>query len=438
MPYCPREPPSHQEDVTDDDKDKNNSQDVPQENKPGFNVYEHCHRLAWHRTYTKLVAYLNTYGNWPHYTDREHKTLFTWLYRQRDHYRSGKLSDEEKKKLNDIGFSWKGSFSKGGWRPRDKRIATSSTNDQGSSTPSIPSPEQPVDVVMDTSNDCNNNNNNNNNPNHEANYENFDHSKNNQNEGNNRNERNETKHDDDDDNDGNYHHDDLSSCCSDIVYNHSDDEDEDEKCQDEEDEGVDTNIQQVSSHPIVPVVTSSRGAAQNGGQPSQQNQDTIVADTIASSSIPLQQSTIRTTVARLPTGDEEDHRALSGISGLESVSLWVANQQIQLRRVSEEELRQLDQTGVPSLDLPPITTMGIGGDRQVDVGEGDRKVSATGVNGIVGDAREDETRVIANSPTPGEHVVQQEPDGCGSSSPRSRNRRRMDPPESHVSKRLRR
>ena len=57
--------------------------------------------------------------------------------------------------------------------------------------------------------------------------------------------------------------------------------------------------------------------------------------------------------------------------------------------------------------------------------------------GSFGDAHGNDEMATMNSPTTVEHVVQQEPDGRGSSSPPgSRKRRGIDPPESHVSKRL--
>ena len=241
-------------------------------------------------------------------------------------------------------------------------------------------------------------------------YENVDHAQNGQDEEGRRHEPTKVKHDSDYDSDN-------PISRTDIFYDHQDDEDDEDE---DEDECADAgnqephNIEQDPSHLYEPGVTSSGSDAQNDDNPSQHDQDTIVADRIESSSLPLQQGdTIRTTVARLPSGHEEDHQTTPGLSGLESMSLWVANEQIYLRRVSEEELRRL-----AAASLPNIPTTGGSIDRQGDVGDGDdRKMAATVVgDGIFDDAPEDDKIVTTNSPTAVEHEVRQESDWCGSSS----------------------
>ena len=118
------------------------------------------------------------------------------------------------------------------------------------------------------------------------------------------------------------------------------------------------------------------------------------------------------------------------MSGLGSMCLWLANRKIHLRRVSEEELRQLANTGLP--DATAIRNIG---SQQGGVDEDDRKMPATVFHdGIFGNLLDNDNMVAANSPITVEHVVQQKVVRCASLSSVSRKRRRMDPPESGASK----
>ena len=439
-PYRPRGSRAQKDGCPGDSE--NNDGDADSKQTAVFNYRDTQHEKAWSSKYSELITYLEKHKVWPKHSDRESCALYRWLSQQRYCCRKGRMAVHEKKKLDDLGFSWQGAFAGSPWCLGGPQMANSTMAKQGSSVRSGQDAQDSVDDEMERSDDHNDNDNDNDNDdeNNRVYFDGEDIIQDEDEEEGSRNELNETTHD----------YDSQSSCCSDIIYNHSDDDDDDDEDDDdedgegEEDEYADSNsnqelhnIQQDPSRPIVPVVTSSCGEASNGGEPSEHNQDTVVADTMESSVLPLEQSTIHTAVARLPGGDGEDHQVSLVVSPVESVSLCVSNQRVQLRRVSEKKSQQFAEAGFPRTSLSGVTTMYIGGDRQVDVDEGDRKMAATDVDGILGDEWDDEKPAIANSPAPVEHVVQQEPDGCGSSSPPgSRKRRGMDPPESHVSKRL--
>ena len=455
VPFHPRGSPSLRDNGIDSSRD--NSEDVQHENNAVLNPHEPRSRKTWDNRYFELVVYLEKHNAWPPINDPECKSLCMWLSNQRKDNKHNRLTPDRKKQLDNLGFLWSGHFCGIAWHPHSSQIGTTASTDQGRSVRPGQDSKERVDDVKDNSddNDPNNNNNddddesscdylddeerdydddeqsidecyaqnnNNNNSNDKEegiNDENADRNESHQYEERRPDQLNNIEHQSD------YNTDDSSSC-SDIIYHHPD-EDEDNEDDDEYANNKDAEvhyIQQHPSHPCVPLVTSSGGEAQNGGELSQHNQDTIVTDRIESSMLPLQQrDTIRTTVARLPSGDEEDHQELSGMSGLDSVSLRLPNQQIQLYRVSREEPGQLCET-----DLSNLAIMGNSGGRKRDVDEDDRKMFATDDD----DEISDDEMFVADSRTTVADIVQLEPDGCGSSSGGSRKRRGMDPPESGV------
>ena len=459
MPYSPRKSDSSQDGPT-----NNDAQPDHQKNPPKFHRYGTAIRKeSWDKRYNELVSYLGKHKKWPKCSGRKSKPMYAWLRTQRHRKRRGKLLAREIKQLDDIGFLWEGPYSETPWHPREPHMVTSAPTDQDISVRPGQDPDKPTDDVKDNSDNRNNDSKNNHKNNKDDDYESSDdylddeesdyhddeesvddcygQNNNDDNEGeeeidcekvNNNNENdqdeesrwdewNTVKHETDSDNDD-------RSSCSDSSYRDSDDDEEDAAVGSQKQELYST--QQDPSHATIPVITSSSVEAQIGDELSQHNQDAIVPDRTESTVLPAQQQdAIRTTVARLPSSDEEDHQTVSGVSPLESVSLWLSNRQTQLRRVSDEKPRKLDAAG-----LSCITTTGGNVDQQGDVDEDDRKIAATDDNGIFDDPQADNKMSMTNSPGTVEHAVRQEPDACGSSSPGSRKRRGIDPPESRLSK----
>ena len=438
VPFHRRGSQSHNDSGIDGSTD--NGQDGQHKNNPVVDFDELCGRTVWDHRYSELVAYLEEHKVWPDRSTPQFKLLYEWLRRQRKSFRQGELCFDEQKQLTDLGFWWKGRFGGMPYRPHNSQLQTRTQTKQGRSKEAIQDTQEPADNMKDNSDnrhrdddnsenscdglnneesdyhddeksdyygdeesdyydddksidDCYNQTNKNNNDKEDGEEEGISHKNFDSDDAKDwdaekgRDELNGTEHESDNDSNN-------PSSCSDIMYDHQHDKDDEDDKEEYEEEYKYAAKKKQKLHNI--------------------ERDTIVADRIESSSLPFRQrDTIRTTVARLPSGDEEDHQTTPGLSGVESMSLWVANQKIHLRRVSEEELRQLRRAG-----LPNIPTMGGGVDRQDDVGDGDdRKMAATVVgDGIFDDAPEDDKIVTTNPPTAVEHEVRQESDWCGSSS----------------------
>ena len=64
-------------------------------------------RLPWEERFTALEEYKKTYGNCNvPYPYTENKQLSSWVQGQRKNYKDGRLSEEQIKRLEDIGFVW--------------------------------------------------------------------------------------------------------------------------------------------------------------------------------------------------------------------------------------------------------------------------------------------------------------------------------------------
>ena len=125
MPYRPQGSQSA-------DGDGTNGNGNGKNEVPALNAQVIRHLKCWNMMYPKVVVYLKKHKVWPFRSNPEGKAMYTWLTSMRSSYRSNKLTDDEIKQLDDLGFPWTGPLGETPFRPR-RKVSIKAGNDDESS-----------------------------------------------------------------------------------------------------------------------------------------------------------------------------------------------------------------------------------------------------------------------------------------------------------------